>query len=320
MLARIAQSLLAVEAGVYAWLLYGLAIAGDWPFLAWLGLVEVCAIGLRGFIVSVMFAVSYFAGSPTPKEFRIDPVQTVALFVREWWAYCRLYAWYHPFANWILRDEGKLGWEPPGAPTIAAPPNPYPVLFIHGFFCNRGYWTATLRDLHARGLRRLYTISVDPTLGDIDRFAAQTRDKVEAICAATGSPRVVLVGQSMGGLTARAYAAKLDDKKRVATIVSLGTPHNGTAHAYLAVGKNASQMRLGNAWLADLATRESEQARPPITSIFSYHDNIVAPQTSSILVGQPSIPLAGIGHLEMTFSEQMHSLVYNEILKTREID
>ena len=72
----------------------------------------------------------------------------------------------------------------------------------------------------------------------------------------------MIVAHSMGGLVARAYLRR-HGGAQVARVITLGTPHHGTALANLAPGSNARQMsRPGgqpNAWLAQLAASETPQ-------------------------------------------------------------
>jgi hypothetical protein len=50
--------------------------------------------------------------------------------------------------------------------------------------------------------------------------------------------------------------------------------------------------------LAARSGRE-EAARALITSIYTHHDNIVAPQTSSVLPGARNIAFGGVGHVAL---------------------
>ena len=54
-------------------------------------------------------------------------------------------------------------------------------------------------------------------------------------------------------------------------------------------------MRPGNPWLAELG-RSTATTVVPILSLWSWHDSMVAPQTSSMLEGADNVALTGIGH------------------------
>ena len=68
-----------------------------------------------------------------------------------------------------------------------------------------------------------------------------------------------------------------------------------------------------SAWLSELNASENAAAKALITSIFSYHDNIVSPQLSSQVAGGRNIPLAGIGHVELAFNPLVQQCLLHEI-------
>ena len=54
-------------------------------------------------------------------------------------------------------------------------------------------------------------------------------------------------------------------------------------------------MRPGNAWLASLGAPRGD-ALPPIVSLWSWHDSMVAPQTSSRIAFGENLQVAGVAH------------------------
>ena len=141
---------------------------------------------------------------------------------------------------------------------------------------------------------------------------AEEGTDVAALLDALDLRGVVLVGHSMGGLVARACLRDPRTRDRIAKIVTLGTPHHGSELARRAVGENGRQLRRGSAWLEALNGESS--APVPLVSIFSLHDNYVAPQGSAILPGADNMPLAGIGHLSMVFSDAVAQHVAQEVV------
>jgi hypothetical protein len=65
-------------------------------------------------------------------------------------------------------------------------------------------------------------------------------------------------------------------------------------HAWMAMGACLAQMRPGNAWLEGLGPPPEDA--PPIVSLWSWHDSMVAPQTSSRILYGENVELAGIAH------------------------
>ena len=63
-----------------------------------------------------------------------------------------------------------------------------------------------------------------------------------------------------------------------------------------------------------LSTRaEREAPSVPIVSLFSWHDNYVAPQDSAILAHATNVPFVGVGHLALLFWEPVAQRLCAEI-------
>jgi hypothetical protein len=105
-------------------------------------------------------------------------------------------------------------------------------------------------------------------------------------------------------------------------VITLGTPHHGTALASFGPGANAREMRLGSPWLAALAAGETAETRALFVSLWSHHDNIIAPQDSyniiapqdsSFLPGARNLAFSGIGHVALGADERILRVVMAEI-------
>jgi hypothetical protein len=73
-------------------------------------------------------------------------------------------------------------------------------------------------------------------------------------------------------------------------------------------------MRRGSEFLRSLA--EAEAANPPslpAVSIYTVHDNLVAPQDTSRLDWARNVAVAGMGHIDIIASERAYPLVVEEI-------
>jgi hypothetical protein len=71
-------------------------------------------------------------------------------------------------------------------------------------------------------------------------------------------------------------------------------------------------MRRDGEWLARLDADDRAQ-RGLFTSIYSYHDNIIAPQDSCHLPGARNIALPGIGHVAMGRHPEIVKCILAEI-------
>jgi pimeloyl-ACP methyl ester carboxylesterase len=264
--------------------LYGLwawgRIAGGaslWPFVLALPLVYLVVPFL---FVLAWFALAHWFRAERPAEVRLTTRERLRLFVEEFVTVAgnspRMIAY-----RWLLEDP---------APAKAD----LPILLVHGVLCNAGVWHPFATWLRERGVGPVYTVSYGPPLGSIDDFAAQVARKIEQILAETSAAKVVVIAHSMGGLVMRAYLRD-HGGARVARLVTVGTPHEGSMHAWIASGACLAQMRPGNAWLAALGAPQGETL-PPIVSLWSWHDSMVAPQTSSRIGFGENLPIAGVAH------------------------
>jgi triacylglycerol esterase/lipase EstA (alpha/beta hydrolase family) len=245
-------------------------------------------LAVRALIVARNFWESRRLGSPVPAPYQLGALGAARLFFGE----LRATLW---TSSWgMLRPRLH-------AADIIPSGQGLPVLLVHGYVCNRGYWTQLSRQLAQAGIAH-DGVDLEPIGADIEDFVPQVEQAITELCARTGSDRVILVAHSMGGLVARAWLRHYG-AARVARIITIGTPHHGTALANLAAGTNARQMsRIDGApsgWLAQLAASETPETRALITSMYSHHDNIVAPQTSAHLPGARNLAFGGIGHVAL---------------------
>ena len=178
-----------------------------------------------------------------------------------------------------------------------------PVLFVHGYFCNRAVWTPLAARLAARG-HATASVNLEPVFGPIDAYAGIVDEAVRSLRARTGAPKVALVCHSMGGLAARAWL-RAHCADSAAVVVTLGTPHRGTELAAVGFGRNVRQMRRNSAWLQALADAEAARVRALFTVILTEDDNIVVPPTAQTLEGaRETVVLRGLGHVRLAQDER----------------
>ncbi|MFC0252624.1 esterase/lipase family protein [Massilia consociata] len=305
----VVQALAALGIGVAAIEIFG---AGRWEAAALaLGSVVLVRmlINANNFFMSARFA------SPTPPEYRLGPGACLRLFAEEFAASMLQSSWTMPRARACRRLH-------PGADVP-------PVLLLHGYGCNSGYWSHLMPLLDAARISHA-AVDLEPLTADIDAYAPLVERAVDELCAASGSEKVVIVAHSMGGLVARAWmrACRQQGKApRAARVITLGTPHHGTCLAAFGIGLNAAQMRRlkgrGQAelpecdWLRALAASEDAAARALVTSIYTHHDNIISPQTSSVLPGARNIAFGGVGHVALGRNRRVLAAVMREIDSAR---
>lgn len=187
-------------------------------------------------------------------------------------------------------------------PTGGGPDHP-PAVLLHGFVDNRSVFVLLRRSLARHGWRHLECLNYSPLTCDIRTAAELLGRHIEEICARTGRSEVDIVGHSLGGLIARYYVQRLGGDQRVRTLVTLGTPHSGTAVAPLASAHPiVRQMRPGSALIAELR-RPAPGCRTHFISFWSDLDQIMVPvETACIdhpdLIAQ-NVRVSGVGHLAL---------------------
>ena len=298
-----------VGAGLVAWLsvhLLGASI-GAWAA----GLVGIALVfAIHPALVAFNFIASRAAGSPVPEAFRLSPRQAIGTYVAEVGASVRGFWFATPF----------LVHRPAASPNAAAANRPaHPILFIHGYFCNRAVWLSFMRDAAARG-HLCEALTLPDSFGPIESNAQVVDAAIDDLLAKAGgqgiyTDRVAMVAHSMGGLVVRSALQRID-ASRVAHVITLGTPHHGASTARYWDIPSVVQMRVDNPWLTALDVAETQGGglpRAAYTTLFSYHDNIVFPQETGRLEGAHEIAIGGVGHVALLYDRRVREAVFSRL-------
>ncbi len=269
------------------------------PALA-LGIGLVVAIRLT--ITAVGFTLAWHTRSETPAAFRIGLATGARLFCGEFSASMLSSSWNMPFF--------RIGKRP------AAQPVDLPVLLIHGYGCNSGYWRSMSKRLSAANITH-HGIDLEPALASIDDYLPAITLAIETLTQDSDCDQVILVAHSMGGLISRAWLCE-HGNDRIAAIITLGTPHHGTTLARRGIGINSRQMccasdKTPSVWLQQLECMETAQTVDLFDSVYSHHDNIVSPQMSAHLEGATNFALSGSGHVALGMDRRVHDYVIHRI-------
>ncbi|MBI2769357.1 MAG: alpha/beta fold hydrolase [Burkholderiales bacterium] len=173
------------------------------------------------------------------------------------------------------------------------------VVLVHGFVCNRGFWTPWLQRLQAQK-RAFVAVNLEPVFGSIDDYVPLIERAVRQVTAATGMPPV-LVCHSMGGLAARGWLRSMQADARVRHVITIGTPHRGTWLGRFSHFSNGRQMHLGSDWLGELGRYASPERHAGFTCWYSNCDNIVFPASTATLPGADNRLVLGVAHVDLAF-------------------
>lgn len=239
----------------------------------------------HAWMLGIEFLLLPFAsrGDPSPRP---TAGQLLKAWAREVVDDIVVFGWRQPF-DWrrepdrLQGDPGKVG-----------------IVFVHGFICNRGFWTPWMRQARARG-HAFVAVNLEPVFCSIDDYCDIIEGAVQAVTRATGRPPL-MVCHSMGGLAARAWLRRHEGRERIAHVVTIGTPHRGTWLARFSRLENGRQMRVGCDWIGALSIPGAEDAHR-FTCWYSNCDNVVFPASTATLPGADNRLLEGAAHVDLAF-------------------
>jgi pimeloyl-ACP methyl ester carboxylesterase len=202
-------------------------------------------------------------------------------------------------STWPL---GLLGWPRtrPGAGR--------PVVLVHGWGLNRasmGLIAARLR----RDGRVVHPETFSSRSRNLEEAAAAMADRLRAIAATSGSPTVDVVAHGVGGVLVRAAARSHGVTSLLGNVVTLGSPHRGSALALFGVPRVIAELRPGATFLDDLVRGESLPTQTHVTAIASAFDAVVFPFDLAYWPGAFNVSVEHVGHFSMLYSERVYALL-----------
>lgn len=225
-------------------------------------------------------------------------------WLHAWWQEVlvapKVFAWRQPW-RWRQWPDDR-----PGTGGAAGP-----VVMLHGFICNRGFWLPWMRACSERGLPYV-SVNLEPVAGPIEAYVSLVEDTV-CRAEALGGPKPSLLCHSMGGLVARAWLASAPGNiDRIARVITIGTPHHGTWLAHWSHLDNGRQMRPGGPWLTELERQEAarglSRARDRFVCWYANTDNIVFPAATATLAGADNRLVRAAAHVDLAFHPEVMAM------------
>jgi pimeloyl-ACP methyl ester carboxylesterase len=234
------------------------------------------------------------------------------------WAARRLAGIPVDLADWSLRQlTGRLGtavsWLPPGPVQEQEAASGMPVMLVHGLADRASVFSPLQRGLRDCGAGPVTAVRYSMLTADLRVAAQALGDEIERVRPRSGGQAVCVIGYSLGGLIARYYVQRLGGDAHVPLVITLATPHGGTATALLAPPHPLlRQLRPGSELLAELA-EPAAGCRTRFVAFYSDLDEAVIP-AGRARIDHPdlqarSVLVHGVGHLALP----IHKPVIDEI-------
>ncbi|WP_189317279.1 esterase/lipase family protein [Streptomyces brasiliensis] len=178
-----------------------------------------------------------------------------------------------------------------------------PVLLVHGLADRESVCAALRRGLGGLSAGPFITVSYHAFSPDIRAAARALGEQVELASARSPGRALVLIGYSLGGLIARYYVQRLEGDTYVPLVITLATPHGGTATALLTPPHPLlRQLRPGSGLLTELA-EPATGCGTRFVAFYSDLDELVIPAARG-RIDHPDLTacnvlVPGVGHLTL---------------------
>lgn len=201
---------------------------------------------------------------------------------------------------WLVVKSNKNGLHKPSAADKPA------VLCVHGFHMNGSCFWGLRRDLEQAGFAT-YSVSLGRPYVDLRKYVDSLHQALARTYANNQQQPVHLLAHSMGGLVCRMLLQHYpEDKHRIKSIITLGTPHHGTQ----AIGDFTLP------WLKELFHPQSpllhrlpefSQLAPelPVMTIASVNDLVVYPAHQALLEHSTRIRFVTISHMGLLLNSRV---------------
>ena len=178
-----------------------------------------------------------------------------------------------------------------------------PILLVHGI------------DRQPRHLHRDGTRTASPRLPNAVHLRLRPADPrhcarcgtfgeaIAKLSTTTGYERIHVIGHSLGGLIARYYVQRLGGDHHVHTLVTLGTPHQGTQLAWAAPLLPLVRQLAPNSSVIQELAEPAPDCQTRFIAFYSDIDHLVIPGHNARLdhpdLHVQNIQVRGVGHLSM---------------------
>lgn len=179
-----------------------------------------------------------------------------------------------------------------------------PILLVHGIVDNHTVFSPLEKALRRRGFSDLSSFDYGLLTSDVRATAQDLARAIAKLIDESGYEKVHVIGHSLGGLISRYYVQRMGGHAHVHTLVTLGTPHQGTVLARAgSVVPLVRQLRPDSDLIAEL----NEPAPDCDTRFLAFHsdlDQLIVPSRNARIVHPDlrvrNVGVRGIGHMSLT--------------------
>jgi pimeloyl-ACP methyl ester carboxylesterase len=229
------------------------------------------------------------------------------------------------------------------APPLSSLP---PIVFVHGNGDNAGVWITTIWRFESNGWPRDRLFAYDvtyPMARDQDGVAQDGRTsarensealarEVEQVLKTTGAEKVILYGNSRGGIAIRNYIQEGEGATKVSAAILGGTPNHGVYNDPFRVpasefngaspvlmklntqnGEGGDEVTHGVRWLTIRSDHNDKYAQPDGVWIGAKGTPTHVDSDGPALKGAENVVIAGIDHRETAFSPKAFEAAYHFI-------
>lgn len=264
-------------------------------------ILKIAALVVLGWILAVWVSALVYLAASYPAAERYVPHRAPSGILRALGRELWLAMWTQPLLP--LFQYGVGGRFGTGGGEV-------PVVLIHGYFQNRVDFLYLAHRLRRAGSGPLYAVNFFWPQS-LERSSATVRRFVEQVRERTGAEKVDLLTHSTGGLFALDIIE--DTPQHVRRIAMIALPGRGVPWRGPLVGRSGTQLRVASFYRHG---RDPRSDVVPALSIYSAHDNVVHPGSTSHLEGDAAtnIEVSELGHLSVLFDRHVADEVCDFLL------
>ncbi len=189
-----------------------------------------------------------------------------------------------------------------------------PIVFVHGLGGHPGNFLPIRTWLAVLGRRRTYSVGL--TEAGLEAKAEQLRRYIHDVVEVNElgpDDRVEVVAHSMGGVVARVALLDVATSMRVATLVTMASPHGGTWAARWAGTRECFDLRPDSELMQALQAQLPWHGATRLACFWSPGDPVMQPASTASVEGARNHELPDCSHLDWLLKREVWRGVLREL-------